>query len=136
MKRDEVLELLSKTQDNNALLNRSGRFTDLLSEAIVNAVDECTDEETDEVNLEDLKDRLKYMELETAKAQREALRIFEDKEEEQNPPQTFTIEVCRTGYGFAQISVIARTIEEAEELALEEAGNYEFREKDADYKIV
>jgi hypothetical protein len=80
MKRDEVLELLSKTQDNNALLNRSGRFTDLLSEA--------------------------------------------------------TIEVCRTGYGFAQISVIARTIEEAEELALEEAGNYEFREKDADYKIV
>jgi len=47
----------------------------------------------------------------------------------------FNIQVCRTGYGFANIKVSANTREEAEEIALEDAGDYSYNENDADYTI-
>ena len=132
MNRDEIIEILSKTQQNNALLNR-GAFPDVLSDAIINAIDEATDEESGEVNLEDVKDRLRYMELETRKAQRKALEIFEDSLPEE---KEYNIQVCRTGIGFATITVHATTQEEAEEQALEEAGDHNYNENNADYTIV
>ena len=57
------------------------------------------------------------------------------KEEMGIEPQEFKIEVCRIGYGYRTIKVKAFDQTEAEQLALEEAGNYEFSEKDAEYKI-
>ena len=47
----------------------------------------------------------------------------------------YNIEVCRISYGFATIEVEAESLEQAEEIALDEAGNYEFSEKDAEYTI-
>ena len=41
--------------------------------------------------------------------------------------------VCRTSHGFNEIEVEAKTPEQAEEIALEKAGNYLFSEKSADY---
>lgn len=49
--------------------------------------------------------------------------------------QKFTIPVVRIGYGFANIDVEAHTENKAEQLALDEAGNYEFSEKNADYEL-
>lgn len=45
----------------------------------------------------------------------------------------FEVLVSRTSYASRNIKVVAFSAEEAEKLALEEAGNYEFREHDADY---
>jgi len=50
-------------------------------------------------------------------------------------PKEFNIQVCRTGYGFANIKVKAHTREEAEELAIENAGDYTYNESDAEYTI-
>lgn len=47
----------------------------------------------------------------------------------------FQIPVCRISYGFNTIEVEADTLEQAQELALEEAPNLEFSEKDADYEL-
>lgn len=47
----------------------------------------------------------------------------------------FTATVCRTGYGFRTISVEADNSEEAQEKILDEAGNYEYSEKDSNYSI-
>ena len=46
----------------------------------------------------------------------------------------FIVEVCRTSYGFNEVEVEAETPEEAEEIALEGAGNYLYSESHADYK--
>ena len=56
-------------------------------------------------------------------------------EEDAPEPKEFNIQVCRTGYGFANIKVVARTHEEAEEFAIENAGNYSYNENDAEYTI-
>lgn len=48
----------------------------------------------------------------------------------------YKIEVCRVGYSFRTIEVEADNEEQAEEIALDEAPNYEFSEKDADYSVV
>lgn len=48
---------------------------------------------------------------------------------------TFEIEVCRVGYGFATIPVEAGTLEEAEAIALEEAGGHDFSEKTSEYSL-
>ena len=43
------------------------------------------------------------------------------------------VPVCRTGYGSRTIEVLATSEAQAIERALDEAGNYEFSENDADY---
>lgn len=47
----------------------------------------------------------------------------------------FDIEIVRTGIGFRTIRVKAKNQKEAEEKALEEAGDHEFSEKDAEYDV-
>lgn len=47
----------------------------------------------------------------------------------------YKINVCRIGYAFATIEVEAENQEQAEALAIEEAPNHDFSEKDADYQI-
>lgn len=47
----------------------------------------------------------------------------------------FQIPVRRIAYAFSTIEVEADTLEQAQELALEEAPNLEFSEKDADYEL-
>jgi hypothetical protein len=50
--------------------------------------------------------------------------------------KTFDIDVVRTSKRIKTISVTADTLEQAQVLALEQAGNYEFpNEKDADYSL-
>jgi hypothetical protein len=49
--------------------------------------------------------------------------------------QTFDIEVIRIGYSSRTISVEAETYEQAQELALDKAGDYEYSEKSADYEL-
>ena len=51
------------------------------------------------------------------------------------PEQEWSANVCRTGYGFAEISVKARTAAEAEALAEDEAGNHSYSEKTSDYEV-
>jgi len=55
---------------------------------------------------------------------------------EQAPEQQeriWKVPVCRTGFASKTIEVIAATEEEAIEKAIDEAGNYEFSENDAEY---
>lgn len=47
----------------------------------------------------------------------------------------FIIPVARIGYGFANIEVDANSQKEAEEQALDVAGDHEFAEKSSDYEI-
>lgn len=47
--------------------------------------------------------------------------------------QKYVVAICRTGYGFKNIEVEAVDENEARELAINDAGNHEFSEKDADY---
>jgi hypothetical protein len=46
----------------------------------------------------------------------------------------FTVSVMRTSYSFKNIVVKAKTRKEAESLAIDEAGSYEFSESDAEYE--
>lgn len=132
MNRDELLQILSETQDrgNDKTLLADRRDNDIISEAIVATIDEATDEEGNKVNLEDVKDRLNYLVQQVFKAQKKAEELYEESLQE------FEVEVCRTSYGFTTIKVEATSQEEAEALALDEAGSRDFNEKDADYKIV
>lgn len=50
--------------------------------------------------------------------------------------QEFSVEVCRTGWGSTTLTVTARSQQEANEKALDEAGDHEFSERDAEYTIV
>jgi hypothetical protein len=49
--------------------------------------------------------------------------------------QEFNIPMTRTGYGFATIVVKANSQQEAEELAMERAGDAEYTTKSADYEL-
>jgi hypothetical protein len=49
--------------------------------------------------------------------------------------QPYQIVICRVGYGFATIPVLAESQEEAEDLALDEAGNHEYSEKTSEYSL-
>lgn len=49
--------------------------------------------------------------------------------------KTFLVPVTRIGYGTKTFEVEARSQKEADAIALEQAGNYEFSEKDADYEL-
>jgi len=48
----------------------------------------------------------------------------------------FKVEVCRTGFSFTTIEVEAKNKKEAKKQAVEQAGDHEFSEKDANYSIV
>lgn len=47
----------------------------------------------------------------------------------------FKATVCRTSYGFATITVVADTKEEAEQKIREEEGDHEYSEKSSEYSI-
>jgi hypothetical protein len=47
----------------------------------------------------------------------------------------FRVNIVRTSYGFHTITVEAENAKKAKELALEEAGDHEYPEKDADYEV-
>jgi hypothetical protein len=51
------------------------------------------------------------------------------------PEQEWTANVCRTGYGFSNVTVRARTQAEAEDKALDEAGDHQFNEKASEYEV-
>ena len=55
--------------------------------------------------------------------------------DETHKKETYKVEVCRIGYSFATIEVEAENEDEAEDLALEKAGNYDYSEKDAEYSV-
>jgi hypothetical protein len=48
---------------------------------------------------------------------------------------TFKIEVVRISYGFKTIEVQADNLEDAQNKALDDAGNYEFTESSAEYEL-
>lgn len=48
----------------------------------------------------------------------------------------FTVELCRTGYGFTTVQIKAKTQEEANQIALDHSGDYDYNEKTAEYTIV
>jgi len=50
------------------------------------------------------------------------------------PLKKYIVSVCRIGYSFRDIEVEAEDMIEAERIALDEAGGYEFSEKDANYE--
>lgn len=49
--------------------------------------------------------------------------------------RSWDVEVCRTGYGHATVRVRAASQAEAETLAMDQAGDIEFSENDADYEV-
>jgi len=48
-------------------------------------------------------------------------------------PERYRVSICRTGYGFTSIDVMARSPEEAEDLAHDEAGDHSYNEKSSEY---
>lgn len=48
----------------------------------------------------------------------------------------FTVQVCRISYAFTEIEVEAKSAKQAKDLALDESGDHNYSEKDADYKVV
>lgn len=60
--------------------------------------------------------------------------IQEELQNEETPqPRIWKVPVCRTGFGSRTMEVIATTEEEALQKAIDEAGNHEFSENDAEY---
>lgn len=51
------------------------------------------------------------------------------------PIKSYDIEVCRISYAHRTITVKAASLEEAQNLALEEAGDFEFSESEVDYSL-
>ena len=49
--------------------------------------------------------------------------------------KTFSVSMCRIGYGHATFTVEARSDVEAREIALDKAGNYSYSEHSSEYKI-
>ncbi len=47
----------------------------------------------------------------------------------------YDVDVVRIGYGFKAIQVEAYSKKEAEDKALDEAGDYEYKENSSDYKV-
>jgi len=48
--------------------------------------------------------------------------------------KTFEVEVCRISYAYHTITVEAETVQEARDLAVDEAGNHLYNEKHVDYE--
>lgn len=132
MKVMEFIERISKTQDNDVLI-KSFENGDYLSRFII---DSASKNDNVEVDIELFIGDLKYAISELQKALDEAQKIMDEEEVvEESQMQDFEIPVVRIGYGFKTIKVRAKSQEEAEQLALDEAGNQEFSEKESDYKI-
>lgn len=55
--------------------------------------------------------------------------------ERSEKPEEYEIEVCRISFAHATIKVMAHSQEEAESLALDEAGDHTYSEHDVDYQI-
>jgi len=66
-------------------------------------------------------------------ANEECWAIISCEEAEEPQPKEFEIEVCRTSYAHRTIKVKALDYTEACDLAIEEAGNYEYSENNAEY---
>jgi len=47
----------------------------------------------------------------------------------------FEVDICRIGYGYRTVNVRAVSMAEAREKAEENAGSWDYSEKDSDYKI-
>lgn len=57
-----------------------------------------------------------------------------DEERDKRLGRKYVVSVCRTSYAFRDIEVRAKNEKEAKRLALDQAGDHEFSEKDADYE--
>lgn len=57
-----------------------------------------------------------------------------DPEEEQKLHK-YSVDIVRIGYGFHTVEVMATSQQEAREKAMDEAGNYEYSEKTAEYEV-
>jgi len=68
-------------------------------------------------------------------ANEEYWQIVSCEEGEEPTEVEFNIQVCRTGFGFANIKVTAESREAAEEKALEEAGDHDYIENNSEYSI-
>lgn len=85
---------------------------------------------------EDLKQLVKTQVIQNLDgSQREFHGIPKESTQKQDTPlpRIWKVPVCRTGFGSRTIDVIATTEDEAIEKAIDEAGNHEFRENDAEY---
>lgn len=131
MKKKELIEKISKTQDSNVLV-KGFSHDDFLSQYIMNAINYDIGEEVKEDDLCSLSASLSYA-IEQLKRAREAVDEVIESEEKSKKP--FEVNVCRIGYAYKTITVLAKTRKEAEEIALDEAGGEEFSEKNADYNI-
>ena len=49
--------------------------------------------------------------------------------------KTYKIEVVRISYGCRMVEVMANNLEEAEDIALDKAGDFIFTESSADYEL-
>ena len=134
MKNKDLLPLISKSQDNDVLV-KGYSDDDYLSMLIMRFLSDNTDVEQD-VDLGSLSIDFSYAinQLQKAKAVLDAV-DKEEYEKRQAQEKEFDVEVVRVGYGFKTIRVRAISQEEANNLALDKAGDHEFSEKSSDYKI-
>jgi hypothetical protein len=49
--------------------------------------------------------------------------------------KTYTVCMCRTGYGFAEYKVEAPNLRKAQQAAYDEAGSHDYSEKSSEYTI-
>lgn len=54
---------------------------------------------------------------------------------ENNNMKTYTVQLVRTSYQFTDVEVIANSAQEAADYALDNAGDYDYSEKDCEYSI-
>jgi len=87
--------------------------------------------ENDKTKAENLKASIEEMKaaIETLETQDETTPLKEEKA----VLQQYNIEGVRIGYGFKTITVQAPSLKDAEDAALEKAGDYEFSEKSSEY---
>lgn len=134
MKNKDVLKLLSDSQDNGVLIKEYSE-DDFISRLIIKNLSNNTDKNQD-VDLEALLADLSYAKEQILRAQmaiqKEVSKIAVAREEAE---RDFEVPVVRIGYGFKTIKVRATSQEEANQIALDEAGNEEFSEKSSEYKL-
>lgn len=134
MKKEDLIKEISETQDGKALTKTNHLDEDFISRYILKSVDEATTKGG--VDLEDVETDLSYAIRELTRAKAAVSRIIEKEEVERKAMEKdFEIPVVRTSHAFRTIKVKATSLEEAQRLALEEAGDYEFSEKNSDYSI-
>ena len=135
MKKNEFMKLISATQDNNVLVKESSE-DDFLSTLIRTSIINHTCVESLDVDVSSIKTDIAYAISQLSRAAALCDKIL-NKEVGEAPGEEieFDIPVTRIGYAHATIRVKARSQEEAEERALDEAGSYDFSEKSSDYEL-